>query len=245
MIFTFLLSITFALPINLSFNWLRSPQLVQEEVDAFDKLLKSAGRMAKVVKNPQIILHQTGIDKAGKPVHGFVVQSAKFPESLVKQTGAKEAGKAVDANLLKAGSAKLPQGLKAGQSQVPLAETVPRIPHGFKQILSTDPKIPEKGFKPGFAQVIGLDGKKAHYLPISRIENEGLDINRLQRLYGFAPPKLTVGESVVLTAGATALVGGGGFAIDAGIKHRKNRLAKEDLAFQIAHGATPENSEIK
>jgi hypothetical protein len=234
-----LLALSFALPAGLhfpprpdprflNFGWIKAPTLVQEEVDAFDLALKKVASLARAVKNPQIIVSQTGIDKAGNPIHAFSVLPAKIkqrpkPKPYVSRKLLKEAGVAMP------------------------------ISHGFKQPNSKfeertlkpgTRKFVEKAFKPGYAQVISLDGKKAHYLPIEKIE-EGLDSTRLQRLYGFAPRRLTVGEATAISVASAGVVGAGGLAIDAGIKLRQDSMAKSDRKFQIAHGATPENSEIK
>jgi hypothetical protein len=126
----------------------------------------------------------------------------------------------------------------AGKSQLGLAvdSAVDGLGHTFKP-------------KPGYVELIGLRGKHSHFLPIDRIEKEGLDIKRLKRLYGFAPRRLTVGEGTAIVAGASGLVAAG--VIDSGIKQRrakddlateigtkvkKDSLAKSDR-FQIAHGA--------
>jgi hypothetical protein len=59
----------------------------------------------------------------------------------------------------------------------------------------------------------------------------------LQRLYGLAPPKLTAKEATAIGVGATVVLGGAGASIDGMAKHRKNKLARQDSEFQLAHGA--------
>jgi hypothetical protein len=153
-----------------------NPQISSESLDG---LLKSAGNMAPAVKNPQIIVHQTGTNAAGEAIHGVTVQSAK---------------------------------------------------------------IGDEAFKPGFAQVVGLDGKKAHFVKIDRLNTEGADIKRLRRLYGLDAQKLTAKEAAAIGVGATAILGGTGATIGAISNHRNKKFAEEDLAFQIAHGADFSNS---
>jgi hypothetical protein len=83
--------------------------------------------------------------------------------------------------------------------------------------------------EPGYVELIGFKGKYSKFLPINRIEKEGLEIKRLQRLYGFAPRRLPVGEGTIIAAGATGLVGAGVI----GSENKRRRNAKDDVALQI------------
>lgn len=102
----------------------------------------------------------------------------------------------------------------------------------------------KSAFQKGHVQVIGLTEKNAHMLPLKRVAEEGAGINRLQRQFGLAPKKMTVGEATVIGVGATAVLGGTGFAIDSGIKHHKKKEFEEDQDFRRANGGTVENGSL-
>lgn len=100
-----------------------------------------------------------------------------------------------------------------------------------------------EGFKEGTIQIINDKGK-SHLLPVERVEKDLSGINRIQRQFGLAPQKMSVGEAAAIGTVATAGLGLTGWGIDASIKHKNKKAFEEDQAFRAAHGGTVENGSL-